>query len=114
VLDITQFVAGPTASRILGELGADVINVELAPRRDGHDYAAAERNAIRRPSDDRTTRALRPILLARALLDCDASSCHATGRYARTAEDPGSLLPGNASAVLRSRSSSGGARAGLA
>jgi crotonobetainyl-CoA:carnitine CoA-transferase CaiB-like acyl-CoA transferase len=31
VVDITQFVAGPTASRILGELGADVVKVELAP-----------------------------------------------------------------------------------
>lgn len=31
VIDITQFVAGPTASRILAELGADVTKVELAP-----------------------------------------------------------------------------------
>lgn len=31
VIDITQFVAGPTASRILGEMGADVVKVELAP-----------------------------------------------------------------------------------
>jgi crotonobetainyl-CoA:carnitine CoA-transferase CaiB-like acyl-CoA transferase len=31
VVDITQFVAGPTASRILAEVGADVVKVELAP-----------------------------------------------------------------------------------
>lgn len=34
VLDFTQFVAGPTATKLMAEMGAEVIKVEMAPKGD--------------------------------------------------------------------------------
>lgn len=52
VLDLTQFVAGPTATKIMAELGADVIKVELAPAGD-HGRRSGLRS--RRPGYERST-----------------------------------------------------------
>lgn len=38
VLDFTQFIAGPVATRLMGEMGAEIIKIELAP---GGDNARA-------------------------------------------------------------------------
>jgi crotonobetainyl-CoA:carnitine CoA-transferase CaiB-like acyl-CoA transferase len=34
VLDFTQFVAGPTVTKLMAEMGADIIKIELAPKGD--------------------------------------------------------------------------------
>ena len=41
VLDFTQYLAGPTVTRLMAEMGADIIKVELAPMGDpSHAYYA--------------------------------------------------------------------------
>jgi CoA:oxalate CoA-transferase len=51
VLDITQIVAGPTCTRILAEMGADVIKVELAPNGDrGRDAGLKPRGEVQKGS----------------------------------------------------------------
>src|SRR5437660_3767568 len=34
VLDFTQFVAGPTVTKLMAEMGAEIIKIELAPNGD--------------------------------------------------------------------------------
>ena len=34
ILDFTQFLAGPTVTRLMAEMGADIIKVERAPKGD--------------------------------------------------------------------------------
>ena len=50
VLDITQFVAGPTCTRIMAEMGAEVIKVELAPNGD-HVQSSYSSPRARNPDD---------------------------------------------------------------
>jgi CoA:oxalate CoA-transferase len=44
VLDMTQYIAGPTCTRILAEMGAEVIKVELAPSGDRSRNAGLKSN----------------------------------------------------------------------
>jgi len=49
VLDFTQFVAGSVAGRMLAEIGAEVIKVEIAPNGDGsrvHAHFKSRRSAF--------------------------------------------------------------------
>src|ERR1700733_4876064 len=48
VLDFTHFIAGPTATRLMAGMGAEIIKVELAPRGDQArdvDYIRHKRSA---------------------------------------------------------------------
>lgn len=53
VLDITQYVAGPTCCRMLAEFGAEVIKVELAPEGDRIRAAGFKRSTRRWPTSRR-------------------------------------------------------------
>jgi len=53
VLDFTQFVAGPTCTRILAEMGAEVIKLELAP--DGDRVRAGGLKPLKPEFKDSTT-----------------------------------------------------------
>jgi len=44
VLDFTQYLAGPSCTRLLTEMGADVIKVEMPPHGDPHRGSAPRRN----------------------------------------------------------------------
>jgi crotonobetainyl-CoA:carnitine CoA-transferase CaiB-like acyl-CoA transferase len=49
VLDFTQVLAGPTVTRLMAEMGAEIIKVELAPAGDfsrGFPYLRDGRSAI--------------------------------------------------------------------
>jgi crotonobetainyl-CoA:carnitine CoA-transferase CaiB-like acyl-CoA transferase len=54
-LDFTQFVAGPTVTKLMAEMGAEVIKVELAPDDDRSRDAICQERAQRilRPAESR-------------------------------------------------------------
>lgn len=47
ILDFTRVVAGPTATRLMAEMGAEVIEVELAPLGDMTRYPPIQENGRR-------------------------------------------------------------------
>lgn len=53
VLDFTQYVAGPTVTRLMAEMGAEIIKVELAPNGDLSRTSPISRTAVAPTSSSR-------------------------------------------------------------
>ncbi len=60
-LDFTQFVAGPTVTRLMAEMGAEVIKVEIAPDGDrsrGLPFHRESAQRLLRPAEPRQAQPL--------------------------------------------------------
>ena len=62
VLDFTQVLAGPTVTRLMAEMGAEIIKVELAPAGDfsrGFPYLRAGPKRVLHPAESGQEKSLR-------------------------------------------------------